>query len=238
MPSLKRPSLPRPSPSPHARTRGYRGDGVDVECRGCCVCTVPRRYSKHARPWPVVLTLTGPTTSGLTEHSMLTIKPQCSLACSLLFLAAPPLSVVVQTYPVVGAVCAALCFTTYASVRAVTISPDAHWTKTERCSQPYERVEQAKEGEVWAATMKVCVMCVCACVQATVCTLASHKSPHYLEAACSPLVRACVSSQTKSRWNRPGLDVGAVSVFESWLKPDKAEGVAKVHGPTPPMQSQ
>lgn len=109
----------------------------------------------------------------------------------------PPLSVVVQTYPVVGAVCAALCFTTYASVRAVTISPDAHWTKTERCSQPYERVEQAKEGEVWAATMK-----------------------------------------TKSRWNRPGLDVGAVSVFESWLKPDKAEGVAKVHGPTPPMQSQ
>ena len=85
-------------------------------------------------------------------------------------------------------------------------------------------------------------MGVCACVQATVCTLASHKSPHYLEAACSPLVRACVSSlallQTKSRWNRPGLDVGAVSVFESWLKPDKAEGVAKVHGPTPPMQSQ
>lgn len=145
-----------------------------------------------------------------------------------------------QTYPVVGAVCAALCFTTYASVRAVTISPDAHWAKTERCSQPYERVEQAKEGEVWAATMKVCD--VCACVQATVCTLASHKSPHSLEAACSPLVRACVSSpallQTKSRWNRPGLDVGAVSVFESWLKPDKAEGVAKVHGPTPPMQSQ
>lgn len=40
--------------------------------------------------------------------------------------------------------------------------------------------------------------------------------------------------QTKSRWNRPGLDVGAVSVFESWLKPDKAEGVAKVHGPSPP----
>jgi len=149
LPSLKRPSLPRPSPSPHARTRGYRGDGAGV-------CTVPRRYSKHARPWPVVLTLTGPTTSSLTEHSMLTIKPQCSLACSLLFPAAPPPSVVVQTYPVVGAVCAALCFTTYASVRAVTISPDTHWTKAERCSQPYERTEQAREGEEWAKVMKVC----------------------------------------------------------------------------------
>jgi hypothetical protein len=40
-----------------------------------------------------------------------------------------------------------------------------------------------------------------------------------------------------SRWNRPGLDVGAVSVFESWFKPEKKEGSAKVFGPTPPANA-
>lgn len=37
-----------------------------------------------------------------------------------------------------------------------------------------------------------------------------------------------------SRWNRPGLDVGQVSVFESWFKPAKQDGSAKVFGPAPP----
>ena len=32
--------------------------------------------------------------------------------------------------------------------------------------------------------------------------------------------------KTKSRWNRPGLDVGQVSVFESWFKPSKQESSA------------
>lgn len=40
--------------------------------------------------------------------------------------------------------------------------------------------------------------------------------------------------KASSRWNRPGLDVGAVSVFEPWFKPAKVEGTAIVHGPTPP----
>ena len=42
--------------------------------------------------------------------------------------------------------------------------------------------------------------------------------------------------KSKSRWNRPGVDVGAVSVFEAWLKPMPVDGLAKVHGPTPPPQ--
>ena len=145
----------------------------------------------------------------------------------------------------VGAVCAALCFTTYASVRAVTISPDAHWTKTERCNQPYDRVEQAKEGEVWAATMKVRCHFPRVPKVPVRCTHTVRPwqapTPSALPAASNVafcFVLLCVRClQTKSRWNRPGLDVGAVSVFESWLKPDKAEGVAKVHGPTPPPQS-
>lgn len=37
-----------------------------------------------------------------------------------------------------------------------------------------------------------------------------------------------------SRWNRPGLDVGQVSVFESWFKPAKKAGSALAHGPAPP----
>ena len=43
--------------------------------------------------------------------------------------------------------------------------------------------------------------------------------------------------KAKSRWNRPGLDVGAVSVFENWFKPEKKEGSAKVFGPTPPASA-
>ena len=40
--------------------------------------------------------------------------------------------------------------------------------------------------------------------------------------------------KSRSRWNRPGLDVGQVSVFEPWYKPTKQEGVATQFGPTPP----
>lgn len=43
--------------------------------------------------------------------------------------------------------------------------------------------------------------------------------------------------KAKSRWNRPGLDVGSVSMFESWWKPEKKEGTADKHGPTPPHRA-
>ena len=45
------------------------------------------------------------------------------------------------------------------------------------------------------------------------------------------------NAKSHSRWNRPGLDVGAVSVFEAWFKPEKKEGTAKVFGPTPPASA-
>ena len=37
-----------------------------------------------------------------------------------------------------------------------------------------------------------------------------------------------------SRWNRPGVDVGAVSIFEGWFKPERKEGSAMEFGPAPP----
>lgn len=37
-----------------------------------------------------------------------------------------------------------------------------------------------------------------------------------------------------SRWNRPGVDVGQVSVFEPWIKPPKVAGLAAQYGPAPP----
>jgi hypothetical protein len=98
-----------------------------------------------------------------------------------------------ETYPVVAAVAAALGFLGWSSARHLSLSPDTHFAKGERCVGPYDRSGQQQEGQVWADTMK-----------------------------------------TKSRWNRPGLDVGEVSIFEAWFKPEKAAGLAAVHGPTPP----
>lgn len=98
--------------------------------------------------------------------------------------------VFVQTYPVAGAVLVGLGFMTYTIVRSALYDPDVHWSKDERCAQPYDRVNSVEEGKKWAE-----------------------------------------EAQAKSRWNRPGVDVGAVSVFEAWSKPAKQDGLAKVHGP-------
>ena len=92
--------------------------------------------------------------------------------------------------------CAGLCFTTYTLFHHTFNSPDTHFDKKDRTSQPYERSAQGEAGASWIADIR-----------------------------------------SKSRWNRPGVDVGAVSVFEGWLKPSKVDGVAKVHGPTPPVAS-
>jgi hypothetical protein len=41
-----------------------------------------------------------------------------------------------------------------------------------------------------------------------------------------------------SRWSRPGLDVGQVTVFESPFKPTRVEGVAERFGPAPPAAAR
>ena len=41
-----------------------------------------------------------------------------------------------------------------------------------------------------------------------------------------------------SRWSRPGLDVGQVTVFESPFKPTRVEGVAERFGPAPPLAAR
>ncbi len=68
-------------------------------------------------------------------------------------------------------------------------------------------------------------------------TVRSSQQPYERERLAEEAKAWDEAVRSKSRWNRPGLDVGQVSVFESWFKPNKAEGVAKVHGPTPPAPS-
>ncbi len=65
-------------------------------------------------------------------------------------------------------------------------------------------------------------------------TARSAQQPYEREAQAADGKVWIETIRSKSRWNRPGLDVGQVSVFEPWFKPNKAEGVAKVHGPAPP----
>lgn len=41
-----------------------------------------------------------------------------------------------------------------------------------------------------------------------------------------------------SRWNRPGVDVGNVTIFGPWSMPEARPGLADQYGPSPPKDAR
>lgn len=62
----------------------------------------------------------------------------------------------------------------------------------------------------------------------------THRGNHFFERDMKEAQKWVDGMHNSSRWNRPGLDVGGVSIFESWGKPSKKEGSAVTYGPAPP----